>query len=225
MDAGDPAGAGPVGTGPYGPEAAAAVPAAAAAAAVPGPAAGLACPGPPTPGCPAPGEPGRPGPATTGPAAPGPGGGGPTTARPDRGANWRAPSATTSSGCSIAVGAVPNPRCRSVAASGMRLDPPTRKTADSCGGVRPAAATASSVAVTVRSRIGRASCSSCSRPSGTLSSTSGTCTYVVAARLSVSLACRASSHSCQAARRSESSAGWESRRHSSGARPASSRPR
>jgi len=38
------------------------------------------------------------------------------------------PSATTSSGCSIATGASPSARCSSVATSGIRLAPPTRNT-------------------------------------------------------------------------------------------------
>src|SRR4051794_34466916 len=78
-----------------------------------------------------------------------------------------APWATTSSGCSTTVGARPSAWCSSVATSGMRLPPPTRNTPCTSAGVRPAAAIAERVDVTVAVRMGPASCWNWSRPSGT----------------------------------------------------------
>ena len=83
-----------------------------------------------------------------------------------------APSATTSSGWSMMVGAIRRVRCKSVAASGIRLDPPTRNTPASVPS-RTTPLMTVLVSETVRSRTGRASRSSCSRPSGTSSSING----------------------------------------------------
>ena len=66
---------------------------------------------------------------------------------------YSAPSPTTSSGCSMALGAMPEPWCSSVAASGIRLDPPTRNTAEIGDFPAADAVMAICVAVTVRSRI------------------------------------------------------------------------
>jgi len=76
---------------------------------------------------------------------------------------WRAPSATTSSGWSITVGAIRSVRCSKVAASGIRDEPPTRNTPPTSSGGMAASASTSMVSAAVRSRCGRAAFSNSSR--------------------------------------------------------------
>jgi hypothetical protein len=100
----------------------------------------------------------------------------------------------------MAVGATPRARCSSVAISGTRLAPPTRKTSSGTDSGRAARRIADFVVFTVRSRSGRTNRSNWARPSGTSCSSSGTKITVLDARDSISLAVRTSSQSWRRAR-------------------------
>jgi hypothetical protein len=67
-----------------------------------------------------------------------------------------APWATTSSGCSITVGAMPSRRCSWVAICGMRVEPPTRNRPTASPGRTPLRDSVDAVMVTVRSISGPA---------------------------------------------------------------------
>ena len=110
---------------------------------------------------------------------------------------YRAPSATTSSGCSATTGAIPSDSCSIVATSGIRLDPPTRNSPAIADGGTAASVSSDRVIATVWRSTGRARPSSCSRPSGTSLPSAGTMTTVPLARDSISFAVRTSSHSCR----------------------------
>ena len=121
------------------------------------------------------------------------------------------PSATTSSGCSITTGGSPSARCSSVAISGIRLEPPTRKTPATLPSASWAQRISPSVTRTVCSSSGSASASSSSRVRCTSRSSSGTIRSARWARDSRSLATRTSSQSWRLARRSSTVAGASSR--------------
>src|SRR5689334_8174175 len=76
---------------------------------------------------------------------------------------YSAPWATTSSGCSMTVGAMPRALCRRLAARGTRLDPPTRNTPATCSRGTPAPRSVASVTSTVLPSSGRAALSNSSR--------------------------------------------------------------
>src|SRR6201999_1598195 len=79
------------------------------------------------------------------------GGGGEASTVERRGpAALTAPWATTSSGCSITVGAVPSCWCSRVATIGIRVEPPTRNSPAASPGRRPAPASVDAVIATAR---------------------------------------------------------------------------
>ena len=125
----------------------------------------------------------------------------------------RAPSATTSSGCSVTIGAMPNARCSALAASGIRLEPPTRNRPAMRSAGTPACRTRPAVVRTVRSTSGRAISSNSVRLSGTSASSSGGRSVIEDVRDSISLPARTSSQSSSRSRASAVVSGWDSRFH------------
>ena len=134
------------------------------------------------------------------------------------------PRATTSSGCSMIVGATPSRWCSRVLTIGMRLDPPTRNIPAIWSGRTPARCRVLAVRSTVRCRYGRDTCSNSARVTCRSTSNSGTCTPADEVRDSCSFAVRTSSRSRKLRRREMSSAGSVSCRHRSASPIARLRP-
>src|SRR5689334_6145480 len=122
--------------------------------------------------------------------ATGPSGSGASAAEPVK----SAPSAMTSSGWSMTVGAMLSARCNSVAADGMRDEPPTMKIPAISSGDTWACVRTCAVNAAGRSRYGREAISNSSRLTGKMRSAIGTYRSAVSCQDSCSLATRAACH-------------------------------
>jgi hypothetical protein len=133
------------------------------------------------------------------------------------GRSHSAPSATTSSGWSITIGAMRSVRCSSVAASGIRDEPPTRNTPPMRSGGMPASCSVARVVAAVRSSCTRAAFSNSSRVIRTCWSTRGRWRSPLAYRDSCSFTARADCHRVWRARWSAEVCGQSRRRQASAA--------